>query len=220
MHAFSQVNRTGIARSTEPVGTQSQSQNAPPLRMQVRTTIRSNNQTKIHPKALQNRAQIGPKSLPRTSQEPSGARVSPKSARKRSKRGPKRPQGRPWGPTRASQERPRPPKERPEGARGLARGTSGEAKSTPSRPQKRKKSNLRKVLRDSALPTFQALRPPPDRPRIGPKSSQVGPSSPSSGLLDRLWSLEGASSGLGARLRSTRAASGAPRGRLSCAPIR
>ena len=173
MHAFSQVNRTGIARSTEPVGTQSQSQNSPPLRIQVRTTIRSKNQTKIHPKALQNRAQIGPKSLPRTSQEPSGARVSPKSARKRSKRGPKRPQERPWGPTRASQERPRPPKERPEGARGLARGTSGEAKSTPSRPQKRKKSNLRKVLRDSALPTFQALRPP----QIDPESAQNRPKS-------------------------------------------
>ena len=142
MHAFSQVNLTRIARSTEPVGTQSQSQNSPPLRMQGRTTIRSNKHTKIHPKALQNRAQIGPKSLPRTSQEPSGARVSPKSARKRSKRGPKRRQGPPWRPRRVSQERPRPPKEPPEGARVLARETSGEAKSTPSGPQKGKKSNL------------------------------------------------------------------------------
>ena len=150
--------------------------------MQVRTPICSKKQTKIHPKTLQNRAKVGPKSLTRASQEPSGARVSPKSARKRPKRGPKRPQGRPWGPTRASQEGPRPPKERPEGARGLARGTSGEAKSTPSRLQKRKKSNLRKVLRDSALPTFRALRPPPDRPQIGPKSPQVGPSSPNTAL--------------------------------------
>ena len=136
MHAFSQVNRTGIARSTEPVGTQCQSRNSPPLRVQIRTPIRSTKLTKTHPKPLQNRAKIGFKSLPRASQEPSGARVSPKSARKRSKRGPERPQGRPWGPTRASPERPRPPKERPEGLRGLARGTSREAKSTPSPPQK------------------------------------------------------------------------------------
>ena len=174
MHAFSQVNRTGIARSIEPVGTQSQSQNSPPLRMQVRTTIRSKNQTKIHPKALQNRAQIGPKSLPRTSQEPSGARVSPKSARKRSKVGPKRPQERPWGPTRASQERPRPPKERPEGARGLARGTSGEAKSSKSRSPKRKKSILAKVLRDSALPMRGALRTPWNHSKIASEWSKVG----------------------------------------------
>ena len=141
--------------------------------MQVRTPICSKKQTKIHPKTLQNRAKVGPKSLTRASQEPSGARVSPKSARKRPKRGPKRPQGRPWGPTRASQEGPRPPKERPKGARGLTRDTSGEAKSTTSRLQKRKKSNLRKVLRDSALPTFRALRPP----QIDPKSAQNRPKS-------------------------------------------
>ena len=121
MHAFSQVNRTGIARSTEPVGTQSQSQNSPPLRMQVRTTIRSKNQTTIHPKALQNRAQIGRKSLPRTSQEPSGARVSPKSARKRSKRGRLDALGGPQGRPKSDQGRPkstqRGPKCSPEGPR-------------------------------------------------------------------------------------------------------
>ena len=207
MHAFSQVNRTGIARSTEPVGTQSQSQNSPPLRMQVRTTIRSKNQTKIHPKALQNGAQIGPKSLRRTSQEPSGARVSPKSARKRSKRGPKRPQGRPWGPTRASQEGPRPPKERPEGARGLARGTSGEAKSTTSRLQKRKKSNLRKVLRDSALPTFRALRPPQIDPKSAqnrPKSVPRAPTRPCTEAMKGAWAETSpcARAGKGARARN------------------
>ena len=119
MHAFSQVNRTGIARNTAPVGTQSQSQNSPPLRMQVRTTIRSNNQTKIHPKALQNRAQIGPKSPPRTSQEPSGARVSPKSARKRSKKAPsgaKDALGSPQGRPKSDQGRPKSAQRGPEGS--------------------------------------------------------------------------------------------------------
>ena len=128
---------------------------------------------KIRPNSGPNRARIGPKSPPKASQEPSTGRVSLKSSRKRSKKGPKRPQGRPWGPTRASQERPRPPKERPEGARGLARGTSGEGKSTTSRWQKRKKSDLPKVLRDSALPTFQARRPP----QIDPESAQNRPTS-------------------------------------------
>ena len=96
--------------------------------------------------------------------------MSRKSARKRPKRGPKRPQGRPWGHTRASQEGSRPSTEWPKGARGLASGSSGKAKSTTSRLQKRKKSNLRKVLRDSALPTFWGLRLPPDRPQIVQKS--------------------------------------------------
>ena len=152
MYAFSQVNRTVIARSTEPVGTESHQQTSQPLRMQVRTQIRSKKQTKIEVKTLQNRAKIGPKSLSRASQEPSGARVSPKSTRKRSKSGLKRVKGRPWGLTMGCQKRPRPPKERPKGARGLARGTWGEAKSTPSRHQQLKEPNLRKVLRDSALP--------------------------------------------------------------------
>ena len=97
MHAFSEVNRTGIARSTEPVGTESHQQNSHSLPIQVRTPVRSKKQTKSHSKNLQNRAKIDPKSLPRASLEPSGARVSPKSARKRSKRGLKRPKGRTWG---------------------------------------------------------------------------------------------------------------------------
>ena len=171
MHAFSQVNRTGIARSTGPVSTQSQSQNSPPLRMQVGTTIRSKHQTKIHPKALQNQAQIGPKSLPRTSREPSGARISPKSARKRSRVAPSGPEDALVGVPRALKAAQRAPRggQRPRG------GTSGEAKSRPSRLQKRKKSNLRKVLRDSALPTFWGLHPPPrstpNRPKIAPSRS-------------------------------------------------
>ena len=188
---FSQVDRTGIARSTEPVDKQSHSPSSPPARKQVRTPNRSKKR-----KPILKHSKIVPKSLCRVSQEPLGARVSPKSARKRSKRTPKQTQGRPWGSTRVSQERPRPPKERPEEARALARGALGDVKSILNRLPKRNKPNLRKVLRDSALPMFQAHRSAPDAPRIAPKSSQVGPSSPSIGLLDRLWPLEGASSGL------------------------
>ena len=185
--------------------------------MQVRTPICSKenkrNSTpkrfKIEPKSVQNRLPGRPRSLRGPECRPRAPESAPRGAPSDPKSAPGSPQGRP----KRDQGRPKSAQRGPEGSPGTPRERQ-------NRLQKRKKSNLRKVLRDSALAMFQAPRRPPDRPRIGSKSFQVSSSSPSSGLLDRLWSLEGASSGLGARLRSTRAASGAPRDRLSCAHIR
>ena len=184
--------------------------------MQVRTPLRSKKQTKIHPRTLQNQAKIGPTSLPRASQKPSGGRVSPKSSRKSSKRGLKRLKGahnEVPGSTKAAQRAPK-------GGQRARQRDLGRGKIDPKLASAARRAKFPKSAPRLGPADVSGTSPSPDRPRIGQKSSQVGPSSPSSGLLDRVWPFEGASSGLGARLGSTRAALGAPRGRLLCAPLR
>ena len=204
MHAFSHGNRRGIARSTKPICTQSRSQS------------QAENPSKRGPQSIPNRSEIVPRGSP-------GAIGGPSVAQERKKAPQEGPQAAPRAPLGAHKGVPRATKAAQRAPRGGQRARQrdlGRGKIDPKSASEAKKVKFAKSAPRLGPADVPGTSPPPDRPRIGPKSSQVGPSSPSSGLLDRLWSLEGASSGLGARLRSTRAASGAPRGRLSCAPIR
>ena len=137
MHAFSQVNRTGIARSTGPVSTQNQSQNSPPLRMQVRTTIRSKHQTKIHRKTVEIRAQFRRKS----SQGVPEAVGGPSVAQERQEALQERPQAAQRAPLEAHKEMPRAAKAAQRAPKGSQEGLEGRL----NRPQvgiRREKSQI------------------------------------------------------------------------------
>ena len=87
MHAFSQVNRTGIARSTEPVGKQGQSQNSRLCECKFEQRfVRKNKRKstpkrfKIEPKSVQNRLPGRPRSLRGPECRPRAPESAPRGA--------------------------------------------------------------------------------------------------------------------------------------------
>ena len=156
-----------------------------------------------------------PKSTPKRSpvrpgnhREPQGHSRAPKSALRTAQSDARRgPEGA-FGPHRSAQGGPK----SAQGASKSLRKGVWEAQNRDRGARESKKHQFRQKC--SATRPCRCTRhfgPPPNRPRIGPKSIQVGPSKPSSGLRGRFRSLEGASGGHSEQLGATRAASGAPR---------
>ena len=146
-----------------------------------------------------------------------GAIGGPSVAQERKKALQEGPQAAPRTPLGAHKDAPRATKaaqRAPKEGQRVFKSSSGRRQIEPVALLEARKASFAKSAPRPAPADAPDTSDPLNPSRISPKSSQVGSSDPSSDLLGRLWSLDGASGDLCERLGSTRAPPGSPPGSL------